>query len=27
VEAVRQAIIKGTKAAETYGDYLAYQDV
>lgn len=27
VEAVRQAIIKGTKAAETYGDYLAYQDL
>ena len=27
VEAVRQAIIKGTKAAETYGDYLSYQDL
>ncbi|MGO3115981.1 P1 family peptidase [Enterococcus pseudoavium] len=26
VEAVRQAIVKGTKAATTYGDYLAYHD-
>ena len=27
VEAVRQAIIKGTKAAETYGDFLSYQEI
>ncbi|MDN6519194.1 MAG: P1 family peptidase, partial [Enterococcus sp.] len=27
VEAVRRAIIDGTKTAATYGDYLAYQDV
>ncbi|MBM7710802.1 P1 family peptidase [Enterococcus xiangfangensis] len=27
VEAVRQAILKGTKAAKTYGDYLAYRDI
>lgn len=27
VEAVRQAIVKGTKAATTYGNYLAYQDI
>lgn len=26
VEAVRQAIINGTKAAESYGEYLAYRD-
>lgn len=27
VEAVRQAIVKGTKAAKTYQDFLAYEDV